>query len=67
MNNTATFAPSRLTTPQAAEFLGVKGQTLNNWRHLGKGPSFIRMGKIVRYDRDALEQYVESATVNPQV
>ena len=33
-----------LTDVEAAEHLGLKVQTLRNWRGIGQGPNFIQLG-----------------------
>ncbi|MEY8655214.1 helix-turn-helix transcriptional regulator [Brachybacterium paraconglomeratum] len=50
-----------LTPPEAAELLGIAPQTLANWRSMGKGPRFVRVGsRSVRYRLSDLLAYVES-------
>ena len=38
-----------LTVDQAAIYLGLARSTLNKWRCHGGGPTFIKMGRAVRY------------------
>ncbi|GAB3134929.1 hypothetical protein GCM10027289_27770 [Tsukamurella serpentis] len=38
------------TSRQVADHLGVDIETLANWRYLGKGPVFVKVGGAVRYD-----------------
>ncbi len=33
-----------VTTANAAQLLGIQAGTLRKWRHLGRGPSFVRYG-----------------------
>ena len=33
-----------MTTAEAASVLGIKAATLRKWRHLGRGPCFVRYG-----------------------
>lgn len=33
-----------MTTAEAARVLGIKAATLRKWRHLGRGPCFVRYG-----------------------
>ncbi len=40
----AVLSPLLLTSPQAAERLGLKPQTLRKWRCQGAGPRFVRLG-----------------------
>jgi len=59
MNN-----PDPLMTPEAvAEWLGVTVGVLANWRYLGAGPRFIRLGaKSIRYSRQEVESWLEENT-----
>lgn len=52
---------------QAAEYLGLKPETLATWRstqryHL----PFIRVGRAVRYRLSDLESFLEERTVRPE-
>ena len=33
-----------INTAQAARILGIRAATLRKWRHLGRGPCFVRYG-----------------------
>lgn len=46
-------------TEQAAEFLGIKGSTLEQWRWNGKSPRFIKIGRCVRYRKADLEAFMD--------
>ena len=48
-----------LTTRQAAHFLSLEPQTLEVWRVRGKGPAFVKIGTLVRYERQELQAFVE--------
>lgn len=54
----------RLTSREAAEFLNVAQQTLQNWRSKGIGPEYETLGQNkkprVRYRLSVLEQYLKS-------
>lgn len=39
--------------------------TLASWRHQGKGPEYIKLGKRVGYRGSALNAFLESRTVRP--
>jgi excisionase family DNA binding protein len=43
-----------LTEKQAARLLSVSHRTLQAWRRIGVGPSFIKMGRSVRYRQQDL-------------
>lgn len=51
---------------QASKILGVSVQTLRNWRHLRKGPSYMKMGRAVRYNLEDLQDYMEKKRINPE-
>ncbi len=51
-----------LTTPEAAERLGVSPTTLKMWRYHGLGPRYIKVGRLVRYDTGELDEYVGTRT-----
>jgi excisionase family DNA binding protein len=57
-----------LSTDQAAELLGISPWTLKFWRTRtrDRGPDFIRLGALVRYSRQALEQFIRKQTVRRQ-
>lgn len=46
-----------LTTGEAAEYLGLKKNTLDRWRVYGRGPKYRRMGRAVRYAVEDLEEF----------
>ena len=45
----ALHTPAALTEADAAARLGLKVATLRAWRHRGRGPAFVRLGRAVRY------------------
>jgi predicted site-specific integrase-resolvase len=48
-----------LMTPQeVARRLRVDTKTLANWRYLGRGPSFVKDGGVVRYPADDFDAYL---------
>jgi excisionase family DNA binding protein len=54
-----------LTTNDAARLLNVSTVTLEKWRGQGKGPEYVKMGRAVRYKRDALEEFIKEKTIEP--
>ena len=52
----------RLTEREAADRLALSVRTLQQWRVKGNGPPFMKLGAAVRYDADALEQWVDRQT-----
>ncbi len=49
-----------LVSEEAARFLRISPQTLNNWRSAGKGPPHVKMGGRVAYRRSVLVTWAES-------
>jgi len=50
-----------LDTVSAAKRMGIAKGTLENWRSLGKGPRFIKVGtKMVRYDPRDIDSWLEN-------
>ena len=48
------FPVKYLRPSEVADILRVKPQTLANWRYLGKGPEWRRLGGIVVYPREGV-------------
>jgi hypothetical protein len=51
-----------LRTRDAAEFLGVKPNTLRNWKSLRIGPPFRKLGTITLYDAAELRAWLDART-----
>jgi predicted DNA-binding transcriptional regulator AlpA len=53
-----------LLTPEVlAEYLGVPVGVLANWRYMGTGPRFIKLGaKTVRYRESEVEDWLNKQT-----
>ena len=49
-----------LTTPEAAERLGVSASYLNRLRVTGEGPPFVKLGTRVTYDPADLAAWIEA-------
>lgn len=59
-------SPNPLLPPtETAEELGVTTDRLKAWRHEGKGPAYVKVGKFVRYPRAALDAWLAENTVTP--
>jgi hypothetical protein len=49
----------KFTEQEAAEFLGVKRRTLQDWRLLQKGPHYLKYdGGSIRYAESDLAEYL---------
>lgn len=44
---------------EAAEILRLSKSTLNTWRVIGKGPSYLKVGGRVRYKAGDLREWLE--------
>lgn len=49
-----------LTTQNAAERLGLSPRTLEALRVRGGGPSYLKLGRLVRYEPAALEAWIDA-------
>ena len=49
-----------LDTPEAANYLGLQSSTLEAWRCRGDGPTFIKLGRLVKYRQTDLDAFVEA-------
>jgi len=55
-----------LTTPEAAEWLGLSTPTLARWRGQRVGPPYIKLGpKSVRYRISDLDSWQQAQVVDP--
>jgi excisionase family DNA binding protein len=59
-------APTPLTEIEAAARLGLKVATLRAWRHQGKGPAFVRLGRAIRYVRSDIDQFLAANRHRPR-
>ena len=62
----ATRRPAALTERQVAEQLGLSVATLRAWRHRGKGPRFLRLGRSVRYLPADVDEFLRASAVDTQ-
>lgn len=51
-----------LTPVQASSTLGLAIQTLADLRYKGRGPQFVKVGRLVRYRLRDLEAWLDSRT-----
>ena len=57
-----TVGEGLLTTAEAEALLKLKPNTLAMWRVIGKGPSYLKIGKAVRYSPQFLPLIEQSVT-----
>ena len=60
----AQATPRALTEREVAERLGLSVATLRAWRHRGKGPRFLRLGRSVRYLPSDVDAFVQASAVD---
>lgn len=48
----------QLPPAAVADRIGFATQTLANWRNIGTGPAFYKIGRLVRYDEDILDAWL---------
>lgn len=54
-----------LSQEEAARVVGVKATTLNTWRHQGKGPKFLKLGRSCFYRPGDIETWLDEQCVVP--
>lgn len=45
-----TSLPEFIDERQLSERIGIECTTLQNWRWSGKGPRYVKVGRLVRYN-----------------
>lgn len=53
-----------VTEAEAAEKLGVSAAALEKWRLRGTGPSFVRVGRRIRYRLVELDRFLDAHAVH---
>ena len=57
-------APEWLSRQEAADYIGVKPQTLAVWMSTGRyGLKAVKVGRVVRYRKSDLDEWLDSRTV----
>jgi hypothetical protein len=47
-----------MVTDQAAAYLDVRPATLANWRSMGQGPAYAKLGRCIKYRRSDLDAFI---------
>jgi len=55
-------ATNLIDEPALANRLGVSRSTLQSWRYSGRGPRFIKLGRMVRYRVADVDAYLNANT-----
>ncbi len=53
-----------LTEQQVAERLNCTKSALRRWRREGRGPRFVKIGRLVRYRQADVEDFIERSAVD---
>lgn len=66
----STTESDMLPAVAAGAYLGgedepVPDRTLRQWRYLGVGPAYVKVGRHVRYRRSDLDAFIAEHRVNP--
>ncbi len=48
-----------LNEKQAAKVLTVGTRVLQSWRVRGFGPTFLKLGRLIRYKQSAIDSWIE--------
>lgn len=51
-----------MTTAEVAQLLRTSSETVRYWRHVGKGPQWVKTGRRVVYRRADVEAWVAAQT-----
>ena len=54
----------KLSTKEAADYYGLKTNTLEVWRCKHRGPKYSKLGSRVVYDPDDLDEYFAARSIN---
>lgn len=60
-----TPAPFRryLSPAEVEAVFGISPRTLEFWRREGRGPSFVRAGKFIKYEREKFDTWMQRQEV----
>jgi predicted DNA-binding transcriptional regulator AlpA len=54
-----------MKTTEVAAALGKHPQELSDWRHQGRGPAYVKLGRSVRYRPADIAEFIDSNIVEP--
>ena len=54
-----------MPSADVAKYLGVQIPALEKWRQLGTGPDYVKVGRLVRYKKSALDAWLTERTIIP--
>lgn len=53
-------------TDNAGPYLCTPPATLQYWRHVGRGPRYLKIGRRIFYRQSALDDFLRAAEVEPE-
>ena len=56
-----------MTSAELAAVIAVTEGTLRNWRYLGDGPPYLKIGGRVWYSRSAIDAWLDEQSVSSAV
>ena len=56
----------RTSDAACAHMLGISTRLLRNWRHEGRGPVFVVIGRTLSYQIGAVLEWIGSRVVDPE-
>ena len=54
------------TTKEIGVMFGLKGSYLRKLRQLRKGPKYLKLGTMIRYHKDDVEDWLQKAAIEIQ-
>ncbi len=54
-----------MTSAEVSAETGVPKRTLDQWRYLGEGPPYVKLGRHVRYRRGDVDRWLDESTITP--
>ncbi len=62
IGSSETASAELIDEPTLATRLGVSRSTLQSWRYTGRGPRFIKLGRMIRYRTTDVDAYLRANT-----
>jgi hypothetical protein len=56
--------PNLMTEGQVSEFLAVSKAALRRWRRENRGPAYLKIERVIRYDPDAVKGFLQRRSLN---
>ena len=53
------------TEAETADYLRISPATLKAWRRHKRGQVYLKLGRAIRYDKEALDAWLDASAVAP--